>query len=320
MPDAKLAVGVDLGGTSLRAGVVDAGGEVKAEASTKTRPAEGLDAVLERLVGIVREAVEEAGTALDAVAGVGIGVPGGVDTPRGHVHLAPNLGWEDLTLGPRLADELGVAVTLDNDVNVAILGEHRFGAARGVDDAIGVWVGTGIGGGVIARGQVLRGVHGAAAELGHTIVLADGPTCGCGNRGCVEALASRTAIEAEIRRRISRGDPCVVPDILARSGKERVTSGVLKKALGKGDEVVAQVLARAQRYLGIGIANWINVLDPALVVLGGGVVEKLGATFLEPVEREARHHVFKTRGDPVRFVEGELGDWSGVLGAAALVL
>jgi glucokinase len=271
-------------------------------------------------LAVIKESIERSDLKSSAIHGVGIGVPGGVDSDHGHVHQAPNLGWENLTLGPLLEKRLKHPVFLDNDVNVAILGEYRFGAARKSRSALGVWVGTGIGGGIILDGKVLRGLHGAAAEIGHTILLPGGPICGCGNRGCVEALASRTAMEAEIQRRLDRGEETVIPELLAASGKERITSGVILKALKKEDRVMTEVLAESQRYLGMAMASWINVLDPEVVVLGGGVAEKLGKTFVKNVRNEALRHAFKTQGKPTRFELAELGDLSGVLGAAALGL
>lgn len=314
------AIGVDLGGTSMRAAVVDREGEIRGQAEDKTYPEQGLDAVLERLYGIIRGAIRDAKRKPDSIRGVGIGLPGGVDSERGHVHQAPNLGWEDLTLAGRLEEELGLPVFLDNDVNVAILGEFHFGAARKARSALGVWVGTGIGGGIILDGKVLRGLHGAAAEIGHTVLVPGGPLCGCGNRGCVEALASRTAMEKEVRRRIARGEESKIPGILEASGKTRMTSGVISKALKKGDRVMEEVLAESQRYLGLAVANWINILDPEMIVFGGGVAEKLGKPFLRPIRHVARQNAFKTQGKPTEFELAELGDWSGVLGAAALAL
>jgi glucokinase len=316
----KFAVGVDLGGTSMRAAMVDSEGKVLCESEDKTHPEEGMDGVLERLLKLIERSIKDADIKKSYLTGVGIGIPGGVDSHRGHVHQAPNLGWENVHLTPRLKKALDLPVFLDNDVNVAILGEFHFGAAKKARSALGVWVGTGIGGGIILDGKVLRGLHGAAAEIGHSILLPDGPVCGCGNRGCVEALASRTAMEREIRRRIERGEESIIPALLKRSGKERITSGILSKAIRKEDHVTREVMAETQRYLGMAIATWINILDPEILVLGGGVAEKFGNAYLKPIETEARRHMFKTQGKPTRFELAELADWSGVLGAAALAL
>lgn len=317
--NSEISVGVDLGGTSLRAAAVDSKGKIRGEAEAKTEPQRGLDPVLDDLAQVIRETAKSAGVKLSQLKGVGLGVPGAVDSEAGRVHLAPNLGWKDLDLVEALSLRLGLRVALDNDVNVAILGEARFGAAKGASSALGVWVGTGIGGGIYLDKKVLRGFHGAAAEIGHSVVLPDGPVCGCGNRGCVEALASRTAIEAEIRRRISQGESSRVEKIMAKSGKTRMTSGVLFKAFEAKDEVVREAIERAQSYLGLAIANWVNILDPEVVVLGGGVAEKFEERFLDPVEARARKSMFRIQGKPTRFRLAKLGDHSGVLGAAALV-
>lgn len=313
----RLAIGVDLGGTSLRAAAVDEAGQVLGRGDTKTRAEEGREAVVERLVQVIEEARSQAG---GKAVGIGIGVPGAVDSATGQVRFAPNLGWRDIPLGPELEERLGVPVVLDNDVNVAVLGEQRFGAAKGRLHVVGVWVGTGIGGGLLVDGQLVRGSRGAAGELGHSVLLPDGPACGCGARGCVEALASRSAMDREIMRRLGRGEASVVPEIMERSGKARITSGVLKKALAAGDTVVEEVLAQTQRYLALAIATWLNVLDSQVVVVGGGVAEKLGRAFVDPIGEEAERLRFPSGGDPTEYVVAELGDDSGILGAAGLVL
>jgi glucokinase len=312
-----LAIGVDLGGTSLRAAAVDEKGRVLGRGDAKTRPQEGRKAVFERLVQVIEEACAEA----DAkVGGVGIGVPGAVNAATGEVHFAPNLDWRNVPLGPELSQRVGAPVVLDNDVNVAVLGEQRFGAARGRDHVVGVWVGTGIGGGLVVDGKLVRGARGSAGELGHSVLIPDGPQCGCGARGCVEALASRSAMDREIMRRLGRGETSVVPEIMERSGKARITSGVLKKALAAGDEVVQDVLAKTQGYLALAIATWLNVLDSEVVVIGGGVAEKLGKTYVAPIAEAAERLRFPTGGEPTEYVVAELGDDSGILGAAGLVL
>lgn len=316
----KAAVGIDVGGTSMRAAVVDAAGEILGEAEDKTDVGGGLEGVTAQVAACVKAAAKDAGMSLRRLAGVGVGVPGAVDSARGQVYTAPNLGWTEAPFGDTLREALGCEVAVDNDVNVAVLGEQKFGAARGVDDVLGVWVGTGIGGGVVLGGRLHRGARAAAGEVGHTIVLPDGPVCGCGNRGCVEALASRTAIEREIFRAVHRGDPSVVPELLEAKGKTRVTSGILKKALARKDPTVQAAMRRAVRFLGIALSGWVNVLDPARVVLGGGVVEKLGDSLVERVEEEANRHTIRAAGRFPEYVAAELGDQSGILGAAGLVL
>lgn len=319
MAKRRVAVGVDLGGTSLRAVVADETGEVLGRGDAKTQPHEGEAAVIERLREVIRAARREAGVKRGDLLGVGVGVPGAVDAGAGEVRFAPNLDWRGVPLGRDLEAELQLPVRLDNDVNVAVLGEQRFGAARGRQDVLGVWVGTGVGGGLLVGGQLVRGFHGSAAELGHTILLPHGPPCGCGSRGCVEALASRTAIETEIRRRLARGEASVVPEILESTGKTRLTSGVLSRALAAEDSLVQQVMADAQRYLGMAIASWLNVLDSEAVLVGGGVAEKLGRDFLDPVAEASERHRFPTGGEPPAYLLAALGDDSGILGAASLL-
>ncbi len=314
-----LAVGVDVGGTSMRASLLGPDGKILAESEAKTDVGSGPAGIRAQVVGLVTQALESAGVTESALRGVGVGVPGAVDPGTGEVHHAPNLGWTRVALAAELGRELGVPVWIENDVNAAVLGEARQGAARGASSVLGVWVGTGIGGGLMVGGELYRGARGAAAEIGHQILLPDGPLCGCGNRGCVEALASRTAIEREIRRRIERGEPSEVTGLLAKRGKDRMTSGILRDAYRKGDEVVKGAIEGAIRYLGMAVGSWISVLDPELVVLGGGVVEKLGKPYVAAVRSEALRYAVRAAGPQPRIVASELGDRAGTLGAASLV-
>jgi glucokinase len=210
-------------------------------------------------------------------------------------------------------------VYLENDVNLGTLGEHALGAGRGTRDMVGVFVGTGVGGGLILDGKLHSGYRHAAAEVGHMIVLADGPVCGCGKRGCLEAVASRTAIERDIRLGMAAGRGSLVSR-LTEGDTRRLTSGVLAKALRKGDPLVVEVMGRAQYYLGLLTASIVNLIDPEMVVFGGGVVEALGTKFLRTIRVTARQHFIQQAGaDQVRIVAAELGDYAAVLGAAVLV-
>ncbi|MGD8794118.1 MAG: ROK family protein, partial [Anaerolineae bacterium] len=189
---------------------------------------------------------------------------------------------------------------------------------RGTQDMVGIFVGTGVGGGLILDGKLRHGHRFAAAEVGHMVVAADGPVCGCGRRGCLEAVASRTAIERDIRNGLAAGRESLIPK-LTKGGKKRLTSGVLAKALRKGDPLVTEVMRRAQWYLGLLTASVVNLIDPEMVVLGGGVVEALDEEFLAPIRTTARQHFIQQTGaDEVRIVAAELGDHAGVLGAAVL--
>jgi glucokinase len=236
----------------------------------------------------------------------------------GIVYNPPNLpGWDEIALGPRLSNALGVPVCLENDVNLGTLGEHALGAGQGTRDMVGIFVGTGVGGGLILDGKLRSGFRHAAAEVGHMTVLADGPVCGCGKRGCLESVASRTAIERDIRLGIAAGRESLISTMLKEKG--RLTSGVLAKAWRKGDPLVTEVMSRAQWYLGLLTASIVNLVDPEMIVFGGGVAEAMGDEFLKPIRVTAcQYYIQQTDADKVRIVLATLGDYAGVLGAAVL--
>jgi glucokinase len=313
-------ISIDLGGTKILAAVVDGQDEIVGKAKMQTLAREGVDEVIARLAGTARQAARKARVDWAQVAGVGIGAPGPVDPHAGIVYNPPNLhGWQKVPLGPRLSELLEVPVCVENDVNLGTLGEYKMGAGRGTRDMVGIFVGTGVGGGLILDGKLRTGFRHAAGELGHMVVLADGPVCGCGRRGCLEAMASRTAIERDIRLGLQAGRESLIREW--SEGKPlRLTSGVIARALQKGDPLVTDVMRRAQWYLGLLTASVVNFLDPEMVVFGGGVVEALDDEFLAPIRVTAReHYIQKMDADRVRIVPGKLGDYAAVLGAAALV-
>jgi glucokinase len=312
-------IGMDLGGTKILAAVVSADGHIVAETKLKTKPDEGPDAVIERMVHAARGVAQKAQIGWQDILGLGVGAPGPMDPNSGIVYNPPNLpGWNEVALGPRLAKELGVPIFLENDVNLGTLGEHALGAGRGTQDMMGIFVGTGVGGGLILNGKLRSGYRHAAAEVGHMIVLADGPVCGCGKRGCLEAVASRTAIDRDIRLGLAAGRESLIPELTG--GKfRRLTSGVLAQAWRQGDALVIEILTKAQWYLGLLTASIVNLIDPEIVVFGGGVVEALGEEFLAPIRVTARQYFIQQAGaDRVRIVAAELGDNAGVLGASVL--
>jgi glucokinase len=319
-------VGIDLGGTKILAAVVGSDGQIGAEgqilaqAKQKTRPKEGPDAVIQRIADTARKAALRAGVDWTAIRGVGIGAPGPIDPEAGMVYNPPNLpDWDAVALGPRLSEALGVPVYLENDVNLGTLGEYAQGAGRGTRDMVGIFVGTGVGGGLILDGKLRSGFRHAAGELGHMVILAGGPVCGCGRRGCLEALASRTAIERDIRLGLEAGRESLIPK-LTRNGKLRLTSGILAKAYRRGDPLVTEVLARAQWYLGLHTASIVNLIDPEIVVFGGGLVEALDEELLASIRVTAlEHYIQRVDADKVRIVPAELGDHAVSIGAAVLV-
>ncbi|MCC7359880.1 MAG: ROK family protein [Anaerolineales bacterium] len=315
-------VGVDLGGTSLRAGVVAADGEILALEKRKTHPEQGGPAVIDRLADAIRKALKLAELRPRDVGGVGVGVPGPIDAERGVVRLAVNLGpdWTNLPLGDELRARLGLPVRLDNDVRVGALGEHTHGAGRGLDDMVAVFVGTGVGGGLVLGGQLRTGWRGSAGEVGHSVVAGDnGVLDKTGQPGAVEPLASRTGMEQQIKAQVAAGRASVVPELMNTLGGGRLTSSVIYQALRQQDALMADVLATAQHALGLLAGNLINILDPQMIVFGGGVTERLGRRFIAPIRAVAYANAINQRNvRAIRIVPAGLKDASGVVGAAVL--
>jgi len=315
-------VGVDLGGTSMMAAVIDVQtGRVLGEAKRRTRRELGALGVTERLAGCINKAIKRAKLEPKDVRGVGIGIPGPVDPVSGRVVRCVNLGatWDDLPLQEMLERLTNLKITIDNDVNVGAVGEHQFGAGRGADDVVVMFVGTGIGGGLVLDGKLRTGFRYSAGEVGHMVLMDGGPLCGCGERGHAEALASRSAIERRIMEARAAEAGSAEDDRVAADGQEQITSGDLLAALDAGDQIVIEAVAQAQHYLGLMVANCVNIIDPEVVIIGGGVLEKLGDAYLEPVRAVAQqHYINKDNIDSVRIVRAELGDYSGVIGAAVL--
>ncbi len=314
----RYVIGMDLGGTKILGAVVDRKGRIVGEAKTKTKPEDGPDAVIERIARTARQAARRAKLGWVDVVAIGIGAPGPMDPTTGVVYNPPNLpGWDEIPLGPRLSEALDVPVYVENDVNLGTLGEYALGAGQGTVDMVGIFVGTGVGGGLILGGELRSGFRHAAGEVGHMIVLADGPVCGCGKRGCLESVASRTAIERDIQLGLAAGRESRIPEWLGDGGL--LTSGVLAQAVRQGDPLVTEIVGRAQWYLGLLTASVVNLVDPEMVVFGGGVVEALGEEFLAPIRITARQYYIQQAGaDKVRIVAAKLGDHAGVFGAAVL--
>jgi glucokinase len=319
MSEESLVIGLDLGGTKMNAAVVDAEGRVVCSERQKTLASDGASGVIERIVGIcvrLRTQLADRGEQLRALA---IGVPGAVDDEGGVVDKAPNLGWEGVQLAEPLEKALGVRVFLDNDVRVAVLGEHAFGVGRGTRTLVGLFVGTGVGGGVVIDGHLHRGGRGVAGEVGHMTVLPHGPRCGCGRRGCVEALASRTAMLREVRRRIDKGWDSRVLRLMKKEGRTDLTSSVIEKALALEDPLMQKVVDEAQYYLGLAAGSLANLLDPEVIVIGGGVAERLGERFVAPIRAHAYKHLLAQRDrERVQIVPTALKDLAAPLGAAFL--
>jgi glucokinase len=315
MSGMSATVGIDLGGTKVQAAVLDDEGQVIGQGRTRTPTKGGPPDVVEAIGAAVKDALKSAKVDVGAV---GIGTPGAVDPDSGHVTGAANLpGFgEPVPLRDLVRDALGASsVRIDNDVNVGTLAEHRLGAGRGLDDLLAVFAGSGVGGGVILGGELRRGDHGSAGEIGHVVVQMGGDLCSCGRRGCMEAYAGRVSIERKARAAMEVGRPSLLPGIMRERGRARMTSGVLAAALDAGDDLTHELVDAAVAALGAGIASAVNVLDVQAVILGGGLGEKLGDPFTRRVEGAMRPSLFV---QAVEVRSATLGDLGGAIGAALL--
>ena len=314
----EYVVGVDLGGTKILAGVFNNSLECIGTTKVSTKSKRGLEVVTERIARCVQDAVDEADLTMSQVAGVGIGAPGAVDFEAGTVIFAPNLeGWKDVPLKKALEKNLGVPVFVENDANVAVLGVHVVELKSKPKNVVGIFVGTGIGGGFILNGELYSGFNHTAGEIGHMVIDVNGPKCGCGNKGCFEALASRTAIFQRIKTGIKDGEKTQLTDMLG-DGLEDLRSGDLRKAIRRGDKFVSKIIEDAAEYIGIGVANLVNVLSPEVVVLGGGVMEALSDEMLAVISKTAKDHAMPGTMKGVEIVSSKLGDNAGITGSAVL--
>ena len=264
----------------------------------------------------IGEALEVAGLTRGEISSIGIGSPGPLDTSAGVILWSANLNVKEFPIGPELATALGRPVLVQNDVRVGAYAEFRLGAARGFHDVIAAFVGTGIGGCLLRGGKIVDGSTGNAGELGHMIVKAGGPRCGCGARGCMEALASKTAIARRIEKAVRKGLPTLLGERMARKG--RLKSGDLAEAVAAKDIVALKEVQRAAHFLGLGLGGLVNVFGPEIVVIGGGVPGALGDPFLEMVRAAARTQILSDPRGTARIERAALGDDAGILGAALL--
>lgn len=317
MSQAFVYGGVDLGGTNIAAAVSDSEGRILAETSVPTLSYEGPGPVLGRIGQAVLELAEKVNGRL---AAVGVGLPALIDLQRGLTLFSPNLptNWRNVPARSALEDQVKCPVALLNDARIATLGELRFGLGRGVNTMVYLTLGTGIGGGLVIDGKLRLGLLGAAGELGHQTILPDGPMCGCGNRGCVETLASGPAITAEGVRLLRSGLAPILHD-LTGGDPARVTPKEMTEACRRGDSMVREAIRKAAAYLGIAIANVVTTIHPELVVLTGGVAA-IGDLLLDTIRQEvdARVHMFPA--DTARIEVSSLSNRAGVLGGVALAL
>jgi glucokinase len=314
---AEYLVGVDLGGTKILAGVFTNSLKCIGRSKMSTKTERGAGAVVERVAHCVQDAVDECDLDIKQVRGVGIGAPGSVDPENGKVMFAGNLGWKDVSLKKELEKQLQLPVFLQNDCNICTLGVHEVELEAKPRNMIGIFLGTGIGGGLIIEGRLYSGYTRTAGEVGHMVLEVNGPKCTCGNRGCWEALASRSALFRQVQEAVKDGQKTVLTEMLGSDLKD-LRSGDLRKAIKQGDKFVEHIVEEAAKYTGIAVANLINVLNPEVVVLGGGLMDALEDEMMPVVVESAREHAFPGSDKGIKILPSKLGDDAGITGGAVL--
>jgi len=315
------ALGIDLGGTKTLAAVVDIStGEVVASARKRTRAEKGQEFVAQRILDLSTQAIADAKLLNGGIVAVGVGAAGQIDRKAGVVVDAPSLGVKDMDLGALLGKQFGKSVAVGNDVEVAALGEYIYGSGQGYRTFVCVFVGTGIGSGIVQNGRMYTGLTGTAGEVGHMTVDAGGRICGCGSRGCLEAYASRTAITKAILAEIHHGRSSILAEDVQfqlKEGETIIRSGLLASAIAHNDALAIEIVTEAADYLGYGLASVMNFYNPDCIILGGGVIEAIDLLFERAVHR-ARITALSAPASKTKIIRAKLGDFSGVVGAACM--
>ena len=310
-------VGVDFGGTKILTGVFDSHLKCLGRAKVSTKSERGPEVVIERIARCVKEAVDECDLTLKQIRGIGLGAPGAVDPEAGRVLFAPNLGWENVALKKELEKQLDVPVFLENDCNIAALGIYETELKAKPKSMLGIFLGTGIGGGLILDGKLFSGFNRTAGEVGHMVIEVGGAKCGCGNKGCFETLASRSAIFRKIQAAVKDGQKTLLTEMLGDDLKD-LRSGDLRKAIRRGDKFVEKVVEEAAEYTGVAVANLINVFNPEVVVLGGGVIDALEDEMMAIIIETAQDYVLNGTMKGIEIIATKIGDDAGIIGGAVL--
>lgn len=312
----KYSIGIDLGGTKILIALVNREtGEVFAYVKKKTKKDKGPKNIIKKMLDGIEELLEESGVSKDEISSIGVGAAGQVDRVNGILIGAPNLDCYDLNIKQYIEEHFNIPVFLGNDVEIAAIGEMKFGAAKDYDDFVCVFVGTGVGSSIVKKGSIIYGATGTAGEIGHVIVDLNGRPCACGAHGCLEAYASRSAIERRIEGALRKGRKSCILDYL--EGGKSITSGMIQKAIERDDELVIQCVTEAAEYLSGGLASVINFVNPKLIVLGGGLIEAVDF-FYQKTIKKARAKSLPVPAEKIEFKKANLGDFSGVIGAAFL--
>jgi len=313
MPE-KMIVGVDLGGSKIKVILSDSGGNIVKGDLRDTLAPEGPEAVIKRIIDSIRQVASGAD-----IAGIGIGAAGAYEASTGVITLSPNLpGWHNIPLRAIIQKEFSVPIYMENDATVAALGEHYFGGGVGIANLVYVSVGTGIGGGIIIDGQLYRGASGSAGEFGHMTIDINGPRCNCGNIGCWEAYASGIALAEEAVRQIESGTQTTILNF-AEGDLRKVTARRVFLAAVEGDPLAQRVISQTAYYLGVGLANLVNIFNPQLILIGGGL-SRMGSLLLDPAIKVVRERAFELPSRAVRIEIAQLGADAEALGAAGLVI
>ncbi|MBC7473086.1 MAG: ROK family protein [Candidatus Sericytochromatia bacterium] len=312
----KVRMGFDLGGTNMRSALVSEDGEVIFSNECETLAQEEADKVINRIKNLIKESVSKAEEKDLQIQSIGIGVPGVIDTDSGIVKSCPNIPhWKNIELGKIISEEFGIKTKVDNDVRVTALGEYYFGAGKGYKNILCVAVGTGIGGGIILNGEIMRGPSQSMGEIGHITLKKDGPLCGCGNYGCLESLASSLAIIREAKEVLDKGKSEIMEKQLEHGMP--ISAYFVTKALHDGDIEAARIMREVGEWLGIGLASVVNLLNPEIIIIGGGV-SLAGNVIFNPVKEEIAKRALKIPRELVKVVPAQLGDSAGMIGASAL--
>lgn len=311
--------GIDLGGTKIQGAIVDSNHDVLGEARRPTPREGGPEDVAKEMAGVLRDAAENAGVRPDELAGIGVGSPGDADERTGVVSGARNLpGWEgSFPLADALSKDLGAPVRVGNDVQVAVEAEYHLGAGKPYRSLVGVFWGTGVGGGLVLDGKPWLG-RGAAGKVGHVVVRRGGPRCSAGHPGCMEAYAGRGMMEEKARLEVAGGRKTKLFDLMNEHGRDRLSSGIWERALHHEDKLAQELMIRAEKALAAGIASIVNLLDPECVILGGGMGIRFADRYLHKIEHRMSEYLFDPE-DPPAFAVAALGDLGGAIGASLLV-
>lgn len=312
-----MTIAVDIGGTNISAAVLESS-RITRRTKRSTEAQRGVEAVVTRIKEAIEELLSTKEFAQEAVAGIGLSVPGQIDRRHGMIISTPNIGFNNYPIAADLKEHFQLPIFLENDVNAGTYGEFLAGAGKGYRNLVGVFPGTGIGGSIIIDGKLYRGTTGNAGEVGHMIIREGGPLCNCGQYGCLEALSGRISMAKDAVALAGSGK---APSTFERAGTDfkNYKSKVFERAYKDQEHDIIRIVERAAYFLGIGIANLVNVLDPEIVIIGGGIIDRLGRRYLRLIEKSVREHALPVVGDAVRIAEAQLKDDAVLIGTAGLL-